>query len=70
MTLDSIANFFNKLRIAPRLLVAGYSTALIDCFGWYQLLENPSAEQTAFVSSVVLAGAGIFKFYVDSGNKE
>ncbi|MFW0778391.1 MAG: hypothetical protein ACN2B6_11820 [Rickettsiales bacterium] len=68
--LDAAANFFNKLRIAPRMLVAGYSAILFDVFDWYMALNAPSTEQTAFVSAVTLAGGGIFKFYTETGNKE
>jgi hypothetical protein len=34
---------------------------------WFMALDTPSAEQSAFATGVVAAGAAWFKFYVESG---
>jgi len=58
---------FNKWRIMPRLLVLGYVLLVASVSSWFMALPSPSTEQSAFVSVVALAAAGVFKFYVNSG---
>jgi len=58
-------------RIVPRLLVAMYGVMVWRIVEWFMTLPDPTAPQSAFVSTVVGAGAAWFGLYVNSGgNRE
>lgn len=57
----------NEWRVMPRLLVVCYGLLVADVANWYMALPDPNAAQAAFVSTVSLAAAGVFNFYVNSG---
>ncbi len=61
------AVFINQWRIVPRLLVAGYAYLMYDIAQWFMTLTDPSNAQSGFVSAMVLVSAGVFNFYVNSG---
>ncbi len=64
------AKSFNEWRVIPRILVSGYVVLVADVSTWFMLLTAPTPAQSAFVSVVALAAAGIFNFYVKSGNAD
>jgi len=59
---------FNAWRVMPRLLVIGYMWLVYLVADWFMSLSAPLTEQSAFVSVISLAGAGVFKFYAETGN--
>ena len=54
----------NKWRIVPRLMVLAYGILVAQVASWFMGLPDPNAAQAAFVSTVSLASAGVFNFYV------
>ena len=59
-----------SFRFRPRaqlLIVALYGLAFYRVMEWFMALNDPSANQAAFVSTIVGAGAAFFGFYVNSG---
>jgi len=58
----------NRWRIIPRILVGWYAVLVWQVTDWFMLLDNPSTQHTAFVSTVVGLSAAIFGLYVNSGN--
>jgi len=60
---------FNQWRIIPRLLISGYAYLMFDIAQWFMALNDPTNAQAGFVSAMGVASAGVFNFYVNSGNK-
>lgn len=58
----------NAYRVIPRLMVAGYGALIWTVSSWFMTLPDPTGPQAAFVSTLVGASAGVFGFYVNSGN--
>lgn len=63
------ASAINQWRAVPRLLVAGYAYLMWDIAQWFMSLQDPTNAQAGFVSAMILAAAGIFNFYVNSGGQ-
>lgn len=61
---------FNKWRIVPRLMIAGYGYLLWDISQWFMSLSDPTGAQAAFVSTLVGASAAVFGLYTNSGKVE
>lgn len=64
---ESISKVLNILRIVPRTVVMLYGYVFWDITVWFMELEDPTAQQAAFVSTIVGAGAAFFGLYVNSG---
>jgi hypothetical protein len=58
----------NKYRVFPRLFLIFFGIFMFEVSRWYMSLDAPTAEQTAFSSSVILAIIPIFKFYFGHKN--
>ena len=65
--LNQLADALNKLRVVPRILVFGYGWLMAAVSVWFMGLENPTATQAAFVSTMVGVAAAFFNFYVNTG---
>lgn len=57
----------NRWRIVPRAIVILYGYTFWRIAEWFMALEDPSAAQAAFVSTIVGAAAAFFGLYVNSG---
>ena len=57
----------SRWRIFPRIAVALYSYIFWITADWFMGLEDPTAAQAAFVSTIVGAAAAFFGLYVNSG---
>jgi hypothetical protein len=60
----------NEWRVVPRILVTLFGWLFYEVTMWFMSLPNPTASQAAFVSTVAMAGAGFFNFYVNSGGNK
>jgi hypothetical protein len=56
-------------RAVPRTLVTMYAIMFWQICQWFMALPDPTAAQSAFVSTVVGASAGWFGLYVHSGRQ-
>lgn len=63
------AEAFDAWRSVPRALVAGYGALVWRVSEWFMQLPDPTATQSAFVSVVWGAAAGVFGLYVSTGRK-
>lgn len=54
-------------RVVPRLLVTGYGVMVWRVAEWFMSVPDPTAQQSAFVATVVGAAAAWFGLYVNSG---
>ena len=61
---DQSANFIDRLRLIPRLLMVCYGYVFWATTQWFMALPDPTGPQAAFVSTVVGAGAAWFGLYV------
>ena len=61
---DASANFIDRLRLIPRLLMICYGYVFWETTQWFMSLPEPTGPQAAFVSTVVGAGAAWFGLYV------
>lgn len=60
---------FDEWRVIPRILTLGYGLFAFYVGDWFMALENPSAPQAAFVSTIWGGAVGWFGFYVKTGRK-
>ena len=58
--------WIDKWRIWPRMIMTLYGLAFYNTTTWFMALEDPSNAQSAFVSVIVGAGAGLFGIYTNS----
>jgi hypothetical protein len=65
-----MADVIDTLRVVPRIIVALYGYMLWESSIWFMGLENPTATQAAFISTLVGIGAAIFNFYVSATGKK
>jgi len=65
-TNKKLADAFDTWRVVPRILVGMYCYLLYNTSTWFMELPDPSATQSAFVSTIVGAGAAIFGLYTNS----
>lgn len=63
----SLAATFNEWRVFPRLFSILFGLLLWQTHDWYTALAVPTTEQSTYAGAMVVAAAGFFKFYVDSG---
>lgn len=57
-------------RPIPIVLVIFFVYQLEEMMDWYMGLGAPSMEQSGVIGVVFTASAGIFKFYVDTDNRD
>lgn len=62
--LESLANLLDLFRVIPRVLMLLYCWILYNSTLWFQALEDPNGAQSAFISVVYGAAAGLFGLYV------
>lgn len=61
---------FNKWRVMPRILVALYCYLIFMVTDWFIDLDDPTTQQSAFVSTIIGVAGLIFNFYVQTGEKK
>lgn len=66
--MQNLADRINQWRIVPRLMVLLYGIVFYQSIDWFMSLQTPTGPQSAFIASIVGAGAAFFGFYVNSGN--
>jgi hypothetical protein len=64
MDASRVAELLNEFRVAPRILITMYGVVFYDVAQWFMVLDNPTAAQAAFVSTMVGAAAAFFGLYV------
>lgn len=64
---EKLNKTINRYRVFPRIFALLYALLVGYTSVWYMGLDDPSAQQTAFVSAITTASAAYFKFYVQSG---
>ena len=62
-----VAECLNRLRIIPRVIVAGYGYLIWLVVNWFMQLPDPGNQQAALVTTVVGAAGIIFGFYMQGG---
>ena len=62
-----VAECLNRLRIIPRVLVAGYGWLVWIVVNWFMGLTDPGTQQAALVTTVVGAAGMFFGFYMQGG---
>ncbi len=62
-----IAECLNRLRVIPRVLVAGYGILVWQVVEWFMHLPTPDTQQAALVTTVVGASGIVFGFYMQGG---
>ena len=67
--MNHLADKINQWRIAPRLMVLLYGIVFYQTIHWFMALPEPNGPQSAFIASIIGAGAAFFGFYVNSGAK-
>ena len=67
---DQSANFIDRLRLIPRLLMICYGYIFWISTQWFMAQPDPTNAQAAFISTIVGAGAAWFGLYVGSGHKK
>ena len=61
------AECLNRLRVIPRILVAGYGVLVWQVVDWFMNLPTPDTQQAALVTTVVGASGIVFGFYMQGG---
>jgi len=61
---------FLKWKILPRLMMLAMTVMSWRCAEWYMHLENPSMEQSGFVSVVMGAMTGSFAIWMGNESKQ
>lgn len=59
-----------KWRVIPRICLVLFILLCYNVVNWFMGLDAPSMEQAGFVSTIFLTLPAVFKFYVESGNKD
>lgn len=62
-----LAKTVDSWRIFPRAFITVYMVLLYYSVMWFMALDNPTAPQSALISTIVGAGAAWFGLYVKSG---
>ena len=62
-----VAECLNRLRIIPRVIVAGYGIATWLVISWYMGLQDPGTQQAALVTTITALAPAIFGFYMQGG---
>lgn len=65
-----LARAVDAWRIFPRIFITVYMILLYYSVMWFMAHPDPSAPQSALISTIVGAGAGWFGLYVKSGGKD
>lgn len=82
MWLLAMGEVADAWRLAPRMLVSGYAYMMYKVVDWYMsiapvldktgtkvLVDGPTSQQAALVTTVIGASAAIFAFYANTGRK-
>ncbi len=64
MDASRAAELLNEFRVMPRILIGLYGWVFWDVAQWFMTIDNPTAAQAAFVSTMVGAAAAFFGLYV------
>lgn len=67
-SIDTVAFFFKRLRVFPRLFIIGYAIILHIMINWVIGLPDITTAQAIVTSAMVTIATPITKFYIDSGN--
>lgn len=62
-----VSECLNRLRIIPRIIVAGYGYLIWHVVQWFMALPDPGTQQAALVTTVVGAAGLVFGFYMQGG---
>lgn len=65
-----LARTIDAWRIFPRAFITVYMVLLYYSVMWFMALEDPTAPQSALISTIVGAGAAWFGLYVKSGGSK
>jgi|SRR5210317_394601 len=65
-----LARTVDSWRIFPRIFFTVYIILLYNSITWFMALPDPSAPQSALISTIVGAGAAWFGLYVGTGSKK
>ena len=64
--IDIVGYFFDRLRVFPRLVLAGYMWLVWDMLTWAKTLETMSTQQASLLATVVGFGTPLFAFYANA----
>ena len=65
---NNVSGFLDNLRIVPRLLMLFYMYLVWRVSDWFIMLPDPTANQAAFATGIISAGALWFGIYVGTGS--
>lgn len=57
----------NRLRLVPRIIVAGYGYLIWDVVQWYMALPEPTTQQAALITTLTGVSVAVFGFYMQGG---
>lgn len=64
---SEIGDCLNRLRVIPRLIVAGYGFLIWDVVQWFKDLPEPTTQQSALITTLVGVSVAVFGFYMQGG---
>ncbi len=64
------ARLIDRFRLIPRLMVAGYGWLMWDVVDRFMAEPDPPNSKAAVVTALIGAGAAVFNFYVNSGERK
>jgi len=64
---ESTAHCINRLRIVPRVIVAGYGYLIWDVVQWFMALPEPTTQQAALITTMTGVSVAVFGFYMQGG---
>ena len=67
LALLDIADLVDEWRLFPRIFLIGYGSLSIQACHWYMSLDDPTAQQTAFVTLLSTVFAPLCSWYMTSG---
>ncbi len=60
-------NCLNRLRVVPRVIVAGYGWIIYDVVQWFMALPDPNTQQASLISVLIGVSVPVFGFYMQGG---
>lgn len=63
------AEIFDSYRVVPRCILCAFAYLIWYVVRWFTGLDEPTTQQTAFVSTIVGITAPITAFYFNTGRK-
>jgi len=64
-----IAELIDAYRMIPRILLLSVAYLVWDTIEWYKLLDNPTSQQSALITTVTAIIPFVINFYLSSGRK-